>query len=376
MLALHFDRDSTNSNSERLKVTQEAFIFKNENDEKQNKLGFLWRECSIAKGDCEIDEAIRQSCKGIIRFLECAMKLNSLLEQKTLRSAWQVVGDNVAIKDEQYVYKIFDNRFYPTQRKFQNWISGERDSDKMWLENLNVKKRFEFQETTNDNKDFTDYLGYPEELSIVFQGDQRENEDPPKKRRRSFSSADNDFMRATPYGWGSVVIIQYNYQHGTHFAPKLSDFQKIAQIIQQMHAKDIVHGDVRAFNMLHPRNSAEDESGIKESCLIDFDFSGKAGVDKYPLGFKDLIVDRLGTRAGSAGEPLQKKHDWIELAHAMQNFRHKSFKAWSDLKMKLVDGDSDSDNPVQWFDDFIQSHGDELDVDMLTKDCWNKRLNK
>ena len=81
-----------------------------------------------------------------------------------------------------------------------------------------------------------------------------------------------------------------------------------------MHLANIVHGDIRGFNMLHPSLG----DGITESQLIDFDLTSLSHEDdRYPPGYADRITDNCWSRIGKPKGPMKKEHDWYELASAM-----------------------------------------------------------
>ena len=76
---------------------------------------------------------------------------------------------------------------------------------------------------------------------------------------------------------------------------KVCHFQSIARCISEMHIANIVHGDIRGFNMLHPSPGV----GRTESELIDFDLSSLSHEDDlYPPGYADRISDNRWIRIG------------------------------------------------------------------------------
>ena len=143
LFTLHFDRTKNEGEvAKKLKVTEQAFLFVNHDSDEKNKVGFLWRECYEAVEASQIKDTVQHSCEGILRFLSGALHLTDLSKQ---HKEYELISDNVAIdKDKKYVYKIFDNRFHPTQRKLANWIpqggQGE-DNEKFypWTGMLNVR---------------------------------------------------------------------------------------------------------------------------------------------------------------------------------------------------------------------------------------------
>jgi serine/threonine protein kinase len=108
---------------------------------------------------------------------------------------------------------------------------------------------------------------------------------------------------------GGLMIISTPFYEGCHWAESPSEFVPIALHLDEMHAKEIVHADVRAYNI----NIRKDSTG--RSCLIDFDFSGKideaTGTPTYPEGCQQVLVD--GLRKGKPGRQVTKWHDWAAL---------------------------------------------------------------
>jgi hypothetical protein len=250
LLTLHFNRNQKECAPE---ITLEAFLYLHSETEAEQKLGFLWRE---------VYPVLESVCEGLVRCLYCAKYLCAL---DTPENNWDAVSDNVAIEKNQSVYKIFDNRFHPTYRKSDVWMS-----DWPWLKRLNVESDFFlFEESASVNP-----LGRP-------------------------SQSGDDSPETVSYPNGSVRIIRYDYVHGTHFASKVSHFLHIARRIEEMHAAGIVHGDVRGFNMLHPMppepsGAPGEQQTIGESLLIDL--SGFE-TDKYPPGYsgkKSLTTNFIG----------------------------------------------------------------------------------
>jgi hypothetical protein len=260
-----------------VKITLEAFLYMHNDIEKERKLGFLWREGYEGEG------VVEGSCEGLYRCLECAYELRELSAKKTgTQCKWNLVSDNVAVGDN-YVYKIFDNRFYKSSRKLDHWLSNYK-----WIEELQVKKEFEFTEG-------------------ISRGDKTTTGKRPRNQDKS-----------TPYPEGEVTIIRYPYVEGVHFASLVSHFKDIASCIEEMHKVGLVHGDIRGFNMLHPT-----EGGIKNSLLIDFDLTGKATIDTYPPHYATTVFENLHVRSGKACDALQYDDDWSDLESAMAIYEPK-----------------------------------------------------
>jgi hypothetical protein len=326
LLTLHFDRKDKNS---KLEITQEAFTIANNGKAEENKLGFLWRECHIAPKDIadeQVGKTIFESCKGMVRYLNCIEFLASDQCITGEVGDWQLLSNNVAVENSRYVYKIFDNRFHPTQRKVKNWLSLNESNGKAaaaansWTEKLDVSPFLAFQESPKEEHGcLARFLGEPAELVKCVQKLREHNQ----KKKQKLSLPE---MQGTPYGLGSVVVIRYKYLKGTHVASKVSHFSAIASQIKEMHQQGIVHGDIRGFNMLHPFPDDDERSNnndsLQESCVIDFDLSGIDGEDKYPLGHSQVIPETAGKRAGTAGGIMEKSHDWIELERILIDYEY------------------------------------------------------
>jgi hypothetical protein len=108
--------------------------------------------------------------------------------------------------------------------------------------------------------------------------------------------------------------------------------------LEAFHAKNFVHGDIRATNTAF----CESSNNCK-SRLFDWDMGGKVTdpadasqshaksaeegenpssdtVIKYPEGFRSHLFD--ATRAGWAGMPITKVHDWVALTGLILNCHH------------------------------------------------------
>jgi len=101
-----------------------------------------------------------------------------------------------------------------------------------------------------------------------------------------------------------LKIIATPYRKGGHVAKTPKAFLPIIAQLEELHDKDFVHGDIRAFNTVFGENP-------DEGWLIDFDFGGKAEETRYPKGYRTVLVD--GTRYGESEEYIMKWHDWYAL---------------------------------------------------------------
>lgn len=108
-----------------------------------------------------------------------------------------------------------------------------------------------------------------------------------------------------------LVVLQYPYIDGEHIAASVQHFVSAIQSVGQLHEEGVVHGDIRASNLVFEGNG---------SCtLIDFDFAGSTS-DRYPKRFvhnQNLndVVRHTGAQADSL---LCFEHDWHALASIME----------------------------------------------------------
>jgi hypothetical protein len=348
LLLFTFQIDRSNC----LQITHEAFLYLHSQTESEREMGFLWREV-YTQQDKETDLAfLEKSCEGVVRCLECStIQRNCAIDYP---SQWKVASDNAVIFTDRnankYVYKVFDNRFHPTHRRPDEWLKNERT----WIQSLGgVETEFEFKESIA-----LDTLGWP------AKGKRARDSDSPKSQSH------------TSYPNGSVLVIKYAYVKGTHFASRVSHFLDIARCISEMHGENMVHGDVRGFNMLHPypADSEEFKDGIEHSLLIDFDLSGLANSEeyRYPPGYQTSVIDNAFERSGVAGEKMQKMDDWKDLGAVMSHYSisdsaitsfdeyKEAKKAWVSLKKasRQIEG-----NAVGLLKNFIQHH-DNLEIEM------------
>jgi len=122
------------------------------------------------------------------------------------------------------------------------------------------------------------------------------------------------------------VLLRYPFLKGASVAKKASEFVPLFEELAKLHEQDVVHGDVRAYNMI-----------FVEGCggkLIDFDYSGKHGTRPYPPGYwRDLEDTKRHVRA-VAGQPMRKEHDCFSLGAVMAMYRC-DHAGWAQLVEKL-----------------------------------------
>jgi serine/threonine protein kinase len=104
-------------------------------------------------------------------------------------------------------------------------------------------------------------------------------------------------------GWHMIImewLEGYECYNPVHYS--LSNKSLIREILENLHAHDFVHGDLRDCNILiHPH-------GVNPRiCLIDFDWSGKENTMRYPAFMNHKEVN--WAQGASDFLPLKKKHD-------------------------------------------------------------------
>lgn len=119
---------------------------------------------------------------------------------------------------------------------------------------------------------------------------------------------------------GQICVLSVPFREGTHVATKLSQFVPILDHLLHLHNHGMVHGDIRAYNMIF---GCDQQS---KSWLIDLDFGGKHGNVSYPLGYRSLLPD--GTRVVPNGKrpPIEKSHDYLALWNVMNG----AYLIWQD----------------------------------------------
>jgi hypothetical protein len=363
LFTFHVDRNESKSESGRksdLKITQEAFIYLHSEKEVERKMGFLWREVYEQHDETDL-QFLCKSCEGLVRCLYCAGHKNRdaavICSVVDYPQEWLVVSDNAVIYQDcqdKYVFKVFDNRFYPTHCRPDEWLNKDRP----WIAKLCVETEFEFKESST-----VDSLGRP---TFTSDGKRARNSESPKLSSKSH----------TAYPRGSVLVIKYKHVKGTHYASQVSHFRDIAFCISEMHAKNTVHGDIRGFNMLHPNhpgNNTEHKGGISNSLLIDFNLSGTPNTDRYPPGYNTNVADNSFDRSGVAGQIMQTDDDWKDLGSVMAHYKISlsAFETIQELRTATEAWVSLWKTPVlecTLLDNFIQAHGDiAIEINYATR---------
>ena len=96
-----------------------------------------------------------------------------------------------------------------------------------------------------------------------------------------------------------VTVTEYLQQNENNDSVKVDVKNQCDKILKIMHASKYCHGDFRPSNLI-----------VDESCklfVIDFDWSGKAGLTKYPYFMNHCGID--WTDGANDGQLLQPDHD-------------------------------------------------------------------
>lgn len=107
-------------------------------------------------------------------------------------------------------------------------------------------------------------------------------------------------------------VLQYNFIPGSHTPSAVSHILSVMTALDTMHRESIVFADLRLSNCVF----REDGS----SALIDFEWTGKERVQKYPEGFNADIGDGARHPMALPGSHLRREHDLYALAELMKFF--------------------------------------------------------
>jgi len=128
------------------------------------------------------------------------------------------------------------------------------------------------------------------------------------------------------------AIISYPFIAGSHRPSCAGQFVALVEQLSSLHSRNLVHGDVRASNIVFGNGTAK---------LIDFDFAGSAEVKKYPEGFvtdAKSLGDGARHRSAQAGRGLKPEHDWFSLGTVMELVEpenREDIARWQEVVRKL-----------------------------------------
>jgi hypothetical protein len=130
----------------------------------------------------------------------------------------------------------------------------------------------------------------------------------------------------------NFAIISYPFITGSHRPSSARQFIALVEHLSSLHNRSLVHGDVRASNIVFGDGTAK---------LIDFDFAGNAEVKQYPEGFvtdAKLLGDGARHRSAQAGRGLKPVHDWFSLGTVMELVEpenREDIARWQEVVRKL-----------------------------------------
>ena len=114
-------------------------------------------------------------------------------------------------------------------------------------------------------------------------------------------------------------VLVYKHVWGTHYPQTLSQVGGVLTVLEVLLGLKIVHGDIRAANIVWP-----DEG---DAVVIDWDFAGRDGGERYPEGFAPLTERH---REATPGAALEHEHDWHSAAEVVDTvFGGESGPQWA-----------------------------------------------
>jgi len=90
--------------------------------------------------------------------------------------------------------------------------------------------------------------------------------------------------------------------------------EKIKEIVQILHNQGLVHGDIRTTNILVDCSSLTSEE-VKIH-FLDFDWAGRIGEVKYPIGINRETVRRPEGAEGGKLITVQHDHEMVSYLFA------------------------------------------------------------
>ena len=134
-------------------------------------------------------------------------------------------------------------------------------------------------------------------------------------------------------------LVAYPFIKGSLEAKVASDFVSVLQQVADLHGKGLVHGDIRAYNMVF----REKGGGL----LIDFDYCGEDKKSFYPRGYWTELSDTKRHKNAKEKLSLRKEHDLFSLGAVMDLYECSTMhKEWKNLVELLKDHKPDVDKCV------------------------------
>ena len=136
-----------------------------------------------------------------------------------------------------------------------------------------------------------------------------------------------------------LLVLKYDWIHGRHDATHVKHFLSAIEGLGRFHHEDnLIHGDIRAANMIFTSPPGDDEPAC---FFIDFDFAGNEH-RRYPQNYNTELYDVERHPDAYGGALLKKEHDWYALASVMELHRHDDSEAWADICSSVQAGSIDS----------------------------------
>mmetsp|Transcript_4470 Transcript_4470/g.4007 ORF Transcript_4470/g.4007 Transcript_4470/m.4007 type:complete len:177 (-) Transcript_4470:81-611(-) len=111
----------------------------------------------------------------------------------------------------------------------------------------------------------------------------------------------------------NLKIIRYETIKGDHIAKNSKEFINILKQLKYLNENQIVHGDLRLYNMVF------NHSDPSSSSLIDFDYCGIANKGNYPEGIIK-VPDGIRTKSMLKGEQMNVESDITCMIACMDYF--------------------------------------------------------
>lgn len=119
-----------------------------------------------------------------------------------------------------------------------------------------------------------------------------------------------DYMKSakiTPLS-KDVIMLTYDLIPGKMEPQRVEQFLALGRILEQLHGKNKVHGDVRAGNMVFGNDK-------EAAFLIDFDFTSDRG-DMYHADYNHTLAERHPS--AKPGHMKHFDHDWYSLIYLLR----------------------------------------------------------
>lgn len=134
-----------------------------------------------------------------------------------------------------------------------------------------------------------------------------------------------------------LQILAYDMVPGVHYPSFVRHLTLVMSKIAQLHARGIVHGDLRFANIVFSDKSDETVA----ITIIDYDYSGPAGEKVYPPRFRHDITDGFRHDGARAYEYLHPEHDIAALHWMCDQYHPKNVglrETWRLCVSELLDG--------------------------------------